>query len=214
VSVELCKDGHADYTIHSPVAWDHIKWSEALAILAKKCDAVCFGSLAQRSSVSRETIRQFLEATSENCLRIFDINIRQDYTTEENVGQSLKLVNIFKLNDEELPAVAEMLGISVTDESTMVNQLITDNNLICVMLTKGSAGSMLYTKDEVSFCESQDVSVADTVGAGDSFTAAAVMGLLEGKPLKDLHRRASKIADYVCTQQGATPSLSQNLISW
>lgn len=212
VSVELCKDGHASYTIHSPVAWDYIKWSEPLVELAKKCDAVCFGSLAQRNPVSRETIRQFLEATSEDCMRVFDINIRQDYATEEIVRQSLKHANILKLNDEELPVVASMLGVSETDEATMVNQLISNYNLTCVMLTKGSSGSTLYTKNEVSFCESQDVSVVDTVGAGDSFTAATVMGFIEGKTLKRLHQRASKIADYVCTQHGATPLLKQNLI--
>jgi len=214
VSVELCKDGHASYTIHSPVAWDYIKWSESLAQLAKKCDAVCFGSLAQRNPVSRETIRQFLEATSEDCMRVFDINIRQNYATEEIVRQSLKYANILKLNDEELPVVAAMLSISETDESKLVNELILRYDLHCVMLTKGSAGSMLYTKDEVSFCESQDVSVVDTVGAGDSFTATAVMGFIEGKALKQLHQRASKVADYVCTQKGATPLLKQDLISW
>lgn len=214
VSVELCRDGHASYTIHSPVAWDYIGWSESLSLLAKKCDAVCFGSLAQRSAVSQKTIRQFLQSTSDDCMRVFDVNIRQNYATEEIVRQSLKLANILKLNDEELPTVAAMLDISDSDESEIVNELISSCYLSCVMLTKGSAGSVLYTKDEVSFCESQDVSVVDTVGAGDSFTAAAVMGLLEGKPLKDLHRRASKIADHVCTQSGATPSLNQGLISW
>jgi len=213
VSVELCKDGHASYTIHSPVAWDYIAWSGPLAVLAAKCDAVCFGSLAQRNVVSQKTIQRFLESTSEDCMRVFDINIRQDYATEEAIRQSLKLANILKLNDEELPAVAVMQGINDTDESTVVKQLISNYELKCVMLTKGSAGSVLYTKEEESFCESQDVPVIDTVGAGDSFTAAAVMGFIEGRPLKQLHRRASKIADYVCTQSGATPLLRQDLLN-
>jgi fructokinase len=213
VSVELSQVGHADYTIHSPVAWDDIKWSESLSELASKCDAVCFGSLAQRNAVSQKTIRQFLEATPDNCMRVFDINIRQDYITEEIIRKSLRLANILKLNDEEWPVVASMLGIGDADELTVVKQLISSYKLKCVMLTKGSAGSRLYTNDEVSFCESQEVSVVDTVGAGDSFTAAAVMGFIEGKTLKQIHQRASKVADYVCTQQGATPLLKQGLIS-
>jgi fructokinase len=212
VSVELSQDGHASYTIHSPVAWDYIQWSESLAVLAKKCDAVCFGSLAQRNPVSRGTIRQFLELTSHGCIRVFDVNIRQNYATEEIIRQSLKHANVLKLNDEELPVILKMLNIRETDESKIIEVLISRYGLTCVMLTKGAAGSVLYTKDEVSFCKSQDVSVVDTVGAGDSFTAAAVMGFLENKPLKELHQRASKIADYVCTQPGATPLLKQDLI--
>jgi len=145
--------------------------------------------------------------------RVFDINIRQDYATVEIVRQSLKLANMFKLNDEELPIVASMLGITGSDES-VITKLISNYDLICVILTRGSAGSTIYTKDEVSFCESQDVAIVDTVGAGDSFTAAVVMGFLEGKPLNLLHRRASQIADYVCTQQGATPLLNDNLIGY
>ncbi len=213
VSVELCQDGQAGYTIHSPVAWDYIKWSESLAVLAEKCDAVCFGSLAQRNPVSRETIRQFLEATSEDCMRVFDINIRQDYATEEIVRQSLKHANILKLNDEELPTVAEMLGISDTDESTIVNKLISNYDLKCVILTKGSAGSVLYTKDEVSFCGSQDVPVVDTVGAGDSFTSVMVMGLLSGMSLDKINQLAGKVAAFVCSQSGATPVLPVELAS-
>ncbi len=111
VSVELNQDGHASYTIHSPAAWDYIHWSKSLAILAKKCDSVCFGALIQRNTVSRKTIRRFLESTPDDCMCVFDINIRQDYATEEIVRQSLKLINIMKLNDEELPVVAVMLGI-------------------------------------------------------------------------------------------------------
>lgn len=211
VSVQLSHDGHADYTIHSPVAWDYMHWSDSLSVLAKKCDAVCFGSLAQRNTVSRKTIQRFLEATSKECMRVFDVNLRQDYATVEIVRQSLKLANLLKLNDEELPRVVAMLGISESEETTLINELISRYDLACVMLTKGSAGSTLYTKDETSFCESQDVTVVDTVGAGDSFTAAAVMGFIEGKTLKGLHQRASEIADYVCTQHGATPLLDRDL---
>lgn len=212
VSIVLDRNGHADYTIHSPVAWDTIQWSESLALLAPKCDAVCFGSLSQRNPVSRETIQQFLESTGHRCLRVFDINIRQDYATEETVLTSLEYANILKLNDEELPVVASMLGIGETDEANVITQLLSKYDLNCVMLTKGPAGSTLYTHDEVSFCESGEVSVVDTVGAGDSFTAAAIMGFLRGQSLKEMHQRASKIADFVCTRSGATPVLNADLI--
>ena len=211
VSVNLTQDGQASYTIHSPVAWDNIPWSDALASLAAKCDAVCFGSLAQRSNISRETIQRFLESTKQDCLRVFDINIRQDFATEEIVRQSLKRANVFKLNDEELEIIIKMLDISESDESGMISRIFADYDLNCVILTKGAAGSTIYTKDNVSFCKSQDVSVVDTVGAGDSFTAATVMGLLSLLPLERLHRRASDIADYVCTQPGATPPLNDRL---
>ncbi|MBI9018859.1 MAG: carbohydrate kinase [Phycisphaerae bacterium] len=214
VSVELNEEGQADYLIHSPVAWDDIQWNDSLAELARKCDAVCFGSLAQRNSVSRQTIQQFLQATTRDCLRVFDINIRQDYATAEIVQESMRLGNILKLNDEELPAIASMLGINQEDETKLINELILHYNLICVILTKGSAGSVIYTKDDISVCPGQHVKVADTVGAGDSFTAAAVMGLLENKPLRQLHQRATKIAAYVCTQPGATPVLAQELVCW
>ena len=104
-----------------------------------------------------------------------------------------------------------MLDISESDESEMISRILADYHLNCVILTKGAAGSTIYTKDNVSFCKSQDVSVVDTVGAGDSFTAATVMGLLSLLPLERLHRRASDIADYVCTQPGATPPLNDRL---
>lgn len=211
VSVDLDEFGQASYTIHSPVAWDYISWSQSLASLAMRCDAVCFGSLAQRNSVSRESIQRFLETAPENCLRVFDVNIRQDYATEDIVRQSLKLANVLKLNDDELPIVVKMLGISGTSESEIVTELIKACDLHSVILTKGAAGSAIYTKDDVSFCESQDVPIVDTVGAGDSFTAATVMGFLHKMPLNELHQGVSRIADYVCTQPGATPSLDPDL---
>ncbi len=214
VSVELTSDGQAIYTIHSPVAWDHIPWSDSLKKLAKQCDAVCFGSLAQRSPVSRITIQKFLESTSESCLRVFDVNIRQDFTTAEVVQQSLSLSDILKLNDDELPVVIEMLGFAAGDDDEIINKLISHYNLMCVILTKGAKGSVLYTKDDISYCQGQDVLIEDTVGAGDSFTAAVIMGLLEKKSLESVHKRASRIADYVCTQPGATPKLNQELISY
>lgn len=211
VSVELDESGQASYTIRSPVAWDYINWSPSLASLAKRCDAVCFGSLAQRNSVSKESIQRFLELSPDGCLRVFDINIRQDYATEEIVQQSLKLANVLKLNDEELPTVVRMLGLSKASESEIVTQLITEYLLNSVIVTKGAKGSIIYQKNEVSFCESEEVSIVDTVGAGDAFTAAVVMGLLEKKSLKRLHRRASRIAEFVCTQPGATPVLDSDL---
>ena len=210
VSVQVNESGQPNYAIHGPVSWDYINWSQPLASLAIQCDAVCFGTLAQRNSVSRNSIQRFLGLTREDCLRVFDVNIREHYATEEIVRQSLKLANVLKLNDEELLTVVEMLGIDKKNESENVLQLIKDYQLRNVILTRGAAGSKIFSQNEISFCESQDISIVDTVGAGDSFTAVMVMGILHKMPTKKLHQHATRIANYVCTQPGATPMLKDD----
>ena len=210
VSVELDSSGDAGFTIHENVAWDFIPSAPAFTGLAARADAVCFGSLAQRSPVSRETIAAFLQATRGGCLRIFDINLRQSYYSREVIIESLGACEVLKLNDEELPAVAELLEMSGTQDELLC-ELLRRHSLRLVVLTCGSSGSTLRTADEVSVLPGRKVDVADTVGAGDAFTAAVATGLLEGRDLSAVHRLADRLATYVCTRAGATPALPAEL---
>jgi fructokinase len=212
VTVKLDADGVPDFTIHENVAWDFIPLSEPLLELAARADAVCFGSLCQRSDVSRDTVRQFLEKTKPDCLRIFDINIRQSYYSKDIVHMMLETSNVLKLNDDELPLVAELLDIKGA-ESEILAELVARYELRLVVLTKGAEGSRLYGPDGDS--ESKGVppeKIADTVGAGDAFTAAVAVGLLNGNGLEQINAHANRVASFVCSQHGATPKLPDDLV--
>ncbi len=211
VSVKLDQAGIPEYTIHENVAWDHIQWDTKLETLAGEIDAVCFGSLAQRNQISKDTIWKFLEATRKACLRVFDINLRQSFYTREIVVRSLEYANILKLNEDELPVVANYLGFEGKDED-LLNLILDKFQLQLIAYTKGSKGSLLMTRDETSFCEVPAVEVADTVGAGDSFTAMLLAGVLNGMSLLKTHKAATEIAAYVCSQHGATPVIPEKLI--
>lgn len=212
VTVELDSAGIPDYIIHENVAWDHINWSEDLGILAGEMDAVCFGSLAQRNQVSGNTIRRFLETTTPECLRVYDINLRQSFYDRETVLRSLELANVLKLNEDELPVLAGYLGYDGSEEDTLTS-LLGDFQLRLIAYTKGSQGSWLMTPDETSHCEVPSVEVADTVGAGDSFTAVLLAGILNGLSLKRVHEAATEVAAFVCSRHGATPQLPANLLN-
>jgi fructokinase len=206
VSVKIDKEGHPDYTIHENVAWDNIRYSEADLGLASNADAICFGSLAQRNAVSRMSIVKILEACRKDCVKVFDINLRQDYFSIDVIRDSMKIANILKLNDEELEVVSDLLKIKGT-ENEILEKLLANYNLDLVALTKGSEGSVLITSSKLSMYNSEPVQVADSVGAGDSFTAALVIGLLNDFPLHKIHQTASELAAFVCTKQGATPEV-------
>ena len=211
VTVKLDENGKPDFTIHENVAWDFIPCDEALLDLAAEADAVCYGSLCQRSGVSRDTVRQFLQATKPDCIRVFDINIRQSYYSKDIVHLMLELSNVLKLNDDELPIVARLLDIEGS-ESEILAELTEHYGLRLVALTKGENGSRLYSRDgDSSLTGTPDVRVADSVGAGDAFTAATVMGLLKGNGLDHINEHAGCIAAYVCSQSGATPGLPDGL---
>jgi len=211
VSVELTGDGIPSYTIHENVAWDHIRWMRDLEILAGEVEAVCFGSLAQRNKVSAHTIRRFLEATGPECLRVYDINLRQSFYDRETILRSLELSNVLKLNEEELPVLAGILNIQGSEEE-LLSRLLDDFHLWLIAYTQGSRGSWLVTGDKTSHCEVPQVEIADTVGAGDSFTAILVAGTLNGLPLESIHRTATDVAAFVCSRHGATPRLPDNLL--
>jgi len=205
VSVSLDAKGVPTYVIHTDVAWDFMPWSEGLATLAAGAAAVCFGSLGQRSPVSRETIRAFLGSTSPSCLRVFDVNLRQSFYDRDVIHESCALSNIVKLNDEELPILAQMLGLSGESTEDLLRELVNMYSLRLIALTRGSHGSILCAPDAISEHQGCPARVVDTVGAGDSFTAAIVVGVLNGEKLDRINDSANRLAAYVCSQKGAMP---------
>ncbi|WP_071148430.1 carbohydrate kinase family protein [Bacteroides ndongoniae] len=215
VQVELDAEGVPCYDIKEGVAWDNIPYTQALEGLASQTRAVCFGSLAQRSIVSRQTIHRFLDAMPNDAdtLRIFDINLRQGFYTKEILCDSFRRCNILKINDEELVTVSRMFGYPGIDLQDKCWILLAKYNLKMLILTCGVNGSYVFTPGHVSFVETPKVQVADTVGAGDSFTAAFVAATLKGLPVAEAHRLAVDTSAYVCTQQGAMPVLPESLTS-
>lgn len=212
VQVELDDEGVPCYDIKEGVAWDNIPYTPALEDLAKHTKAVCFGSLAQRSVVSRETINRFLDAMStENTLKIFDINLRQGFYTKEILCNSFRKCNVLKINDEELVTVSRMFGYPGIDLQDKCWILLAKYNLKMLILTCGVNGSYVFTPGDVSVIETSKVEVADTVGAGDSFTAAFVASILSGLSIGEAHKLAVETSAYVCTQNGAMPVLPESL---
>ncbi len=213
VQVELDINGVPCYDIREGVAWDNIPFTPALEGLARQTRAVCFGSLAQRSVVSRETINRFLDAMpdGEGQYKIFDINLRQGFYTKEILCNSMRKCNILKINDEELVTVSRMFGYPGIDLQDKCWILLAKYNLRMLILTCGVNGSYVFIPGEISFVETPKVEVADTVGAGDSFTAAFVASILKGKPVPEAHKIAVATSAFVCTQNGAMPVLPARL---
>ena len=216
VQVTLDAEGVPLYDIKEGVAWDNIPYTHALEGLARQTRAVCFGSLAQRSIVSRQTIARFLDAMPDtpDTLKIFDINLRQGFYTKEILCDSMRRCNILKINDEELVTVSRMFGYPGIDLQDKCWILLGKYNLKMLILTCGVNGSYVFCPGRVSFQETPRVEVADTVGAGDSFTAAFVSALLRGMSVDDAHRLAVITSAYVCTQNGAMPQLPRELTEW
>ena len=204
-------DGKPRYDILTERAWDHIPNTEQLKEIAANTKAACFGSLAQRSETSRNSIFAFLDAMPSDALRIFDINLRQKWYTEEVIKTSLQKANVLKINDDELLIIQRMFGyIDITQENTC-RLIMRDYQLDMLILTCGDKGSYIFTKDEMSYLSTNDIEVVDTVGAGDSFTASFIASILLGKTILEAHRIAVNVSAFVCTQEGATPIIPSNL---
>lgn len=206
VQVTLSATGSPTYEISEGVAWDHIAFTDELRALAQRTDAVCFGSLAQRHEASRTAILSFLKAMPEGSLRIFDINLRLQYYTRETIHTSLEHADILKLNDEEVPIVARLLGLE-GDMEAICRQVLTDYSLRAVILTRGADGCSSYHEKGSVFHPSACIKVADTVGAGDSFTAGFVSALLVGRSHLEAVALATRVAAFVCSHHGAMPML-------
>ncbi len=214
VQVSLDDNGVPNYTIKENVAWDNIPFTTALKELAQHTCAVSYGSLAQRNIVSRETIHAFLDAMpKEGAYKIFDINLRQNFYTKDIICESLERCNVLKINDEELVAVSRLFGYPGIDLQDKCWILLAKYDLKMLILTCGVNGSYVFTPGHVSFVETPKVTVADTVGAGDSFTAAFVSAILRGLSVSEAHKLAVNVSAYVCTQNGAMPILPDNFIT-
>lgn len=211
VEVSLAADGQPQFRIIEEVAWDHLKPSPQLLQLAAQADAICFGTLGQRSEVSRQTIRQVVAATPASALRVFDVNLRQSYYNAAILHDSLELANICKLSDAELPVIADLLGLE-GDVCTQLDQLVQRYQLRLVVFTRGGNGSILTDGGEWSDHPGLPAGVKDTIGAGDSFTAATTMGLLLKWPLQKISHTANQVAAYVCSQHGAVPELPEDIV--
>lgn len=214
VQVTLDDDGIPTYVIREGVAWDNIPFTAELEDVAQNTRAVCFGSLAQRSPVSRATIQAFLNAMPKDSLKIFDINLRQNFYNKEIIREALTACNILKINDEELVLIGRLFEYPGLDIENKCWLLLGKYNLDMLVLTCGVNGSYVFTPGSVSFQETPTVEVADTVGAGDSFTGTFVSGLLAGKSIEESHRLAVDVSAYVCTCKGAMPKLPQELLHW
>jgi fructokinase len=202
VTVALSDDGIAHFTIHENVAWDRLAVTPEGLNAVREADAICFGSLAQRSDPARTSVQRLVTAAQPGALRVFDINLRQNYFSGEIIEQSLRLANVLKLNDGELSILAQLFGLAGSPGKF---------ELRLVALTRGPAGSLLFQAGQWSDRLSIPVEVVDTVGAGDAFTAALVLGLLQKKELDEINALASEVARYVCSCAGATPPLPKTI---
>jgi fructokinase len=209
VDVELGADGQPRYVIHTEVAWDYLV-TDAIDT-AGEADAVCFGTLAQRHKESRASVHALLDATKPECLRVLDVNIRQNFYSAEVLRASLERANVLKFNDAELPVLAEMLELRSKDAKERIADLAERYGLRVVAYTRGAEGSLLFREGEWSERGATPVEVKDTIGAGDSFAAAVTMGTLLVWTLADIHAAADAVATFVCSQSGGMPAWPESL---
>lgn len=206
VTVSVNSHGQPQYNIHEGVAWDHIDFDTQTKTAIYLVDAVCFGSLAQRNPVSAAAIQQLLALVKPDCLKVFDINLRQQYYSKPIIETSLQFADVLKLNDEELPVLAVFFDLDGNIENQLY-QLMIRFQLKFLVYTMGARGSIVFSETESSIMDAPKIKVTDTVGAGDSFTAVFTSGILLGFPLAEVHRKAGEVASFVCTQKGACPIL-------
>jgi fructokinase len=194
------------FVIRENVAWDHLAVEQTALATVRQADAICFGTLAQRSPTARKSIQRLIAAASPDSLRVLDVNLRQQFYSREVLESSLRLANVLKLNDLELPLLAEMFKLGSSGRAA-IEQLTRAFELRVVALTRGERGSLLYREGQWSEQQPKPVTVADTVGAGDAFSAALVTGLLAEMDPDEVHSFASEVARFVCSQPGAMPVL-------
>jgi len=211
VNVELNEQGQARFEIAQEVAWDFLEWTPNWRQLAGDADAVCFGSLAQRSEKSRATIRSFLSAMEPRAVKVFDVNLRQSYYSQKILAESMKLADIVKLNDEELPKIMSLSGFPQENEELSARRLAQAYDLRLVCVTRGGQGSLLVRGDEASVHPGFRVKVADTVGSGDAFTAGLVHEYLRGASLGGMNETANRVGAWVASEVGAMPALKRGI---
>jgi fructokinase len=211
VTVELTTGGQPDYTIHESVAWDFLEPAEELLAASAQAMAVCFGTLAQRRAVSRETIHQVLRGCRDDCEIVYDVNLRQRWYDVDWIRRSLDAASIVKLNSEEAQVLSPLLGIAASNETDLADRLLETHHLSLVCLTRGAAGCLLVAAEETADVPGEPVDVVDAVGAGDAFTAALITARLEGWPLEATARFANAVGGLVASRAGAMPDLADEL---
>jgi len=211
-------NGQPEYTIHQPAAWDSLELSDEWVRLAERADAICFGSLAQRSIESRQTVQTLAAQASSRCVRIFDVNLRPPFYSSEVIQESLELATVVKMNDAEVPLVLALLGISVEGDGLPQNLRSSAERFLAefptlemVAITRGAHGSLLVRRDEWHEHPGFPITVADTIGAGDAFTAAMAHYLLRGAELPVLNEAGNRWGGWIASQSGAMPSLSEQI---
>jgi fructokinase len=205
VNVQVDGNGQPKFEIAHPVAWDFLEWTQDWEHLAQHADAVCFGSLAQRSDTSRAAIRRFVSAMVPGTLKVFDVNLRQSYYSPDILSQSMKLADIVKLNDDELPKIMSLIEIPHKDALSSAQRLIREFDLKVVCITRGGRGSLLVREGDASEHPGFKVRVADTVGSGDAFTAGLVHEYLHGASLDLMNEVANLVGAWVASEVGAMP---------
>ena len=205
VKVEVFEDGQPKFQIAENVAWDNFEWTSQWQALAGRAAAVCFGSLAQRSERSRKTIRLFLQNLPPNAVKVFDVNLRQSFFSADILRESAKSADIMKVNEDELVRVSELLGYQSNAKETAGQWLLRTCGLKLVCVTEGPSGSSLVAADGVHRHPGFPTEVADTVGAGDAFTAALIHHYLRGATLDEMNEAANRMGSWMASQVGATP---------
>ena len=206
VNVTVDADGVARYSFADNVAWDHLRLNETAFSILRDIKAICFGTLAQRASITRESIHHCLDQLSNSVLKVCDLNLRQHYYDRKVIETSIEKCNAIKLSDEELQVIQKMLGLP-DEEHAAVSSLIATYDLRLAVITRGENGSLLVTPSEISEHPGFSSKVVDTIGAGDSFTAATTLGFLLGHDLNTINEHANRLAAYVCTKKGAMPPI-------
>lgn len=219
VTVEF-KDGQPSYIIHEPAAWDFLELTDEWVQLTERADAICFGSLAQRSRVSRQTIQTLVAEARSDCVRVFDVNLRTPFYSAEVIQESLELATVMKMNDAEVPLVLELLGLDRPALAERPQDLLKNGaqvllrefpTLTLVAITRGGSGSLLVARNEWHEHPGVPVKVADTIGAGDSFTAAMTHYLLRGANLATLNEAGNRWGAWMASQSGAMPELPDDV---
>jgi len=206
VQVEVDHAGQPKFEIAEGVAWDFLEWTPPWQELAEQVDAICFGSLAQRALASRAAIRQFLGAARKEAVRVFDVNLRQAFFSQEVLAESMKVADIVKLNHEELPRIMQLFGLEHRDEIASADALMEFHHLKLICVTRGCRGSLLISQQELNEHPGYRIQVADAIGAGDSFTAGLVHEYIRGSSLPQMNATANRVGAWVASQVGAMPS--------
>ena len=211
VKVDVDASGVPSYTFAEDTAYDNIPLAESAMEMVRSLDLICFGTLAQRGEVSRRTIMALLDAMPEGSLRVFDVNLRGEYYSREVIEDSLRRTDVFKCNEDELPVLCRMEGLGSSDPDGF-NEFLRKRGIFCFICTEGARQSTVWLNSDKSVLPTPPVKVADTVGAGDSFTAALVSQLMLGRSLKEAHRIAVNVSAFVCTKKGAMPEVPPELL--